>query len=112
MMKEGNVNKVWSELRAFKRRYYANQLLRGSLLLGGSLMALYFILNALEFTFRFGPAVRTVLFIFFVLVAAASIIYFILKPLLILTGRQKGMSDDEAARRIGRSFPVVSDRLL
>ncbi len=103
---------VWAELRFFKRKYYINQIIKGALLLGGVVLTAFLLANTLEFSFRFGQELRLFLFVFLLASFTVSFYLFLLDPLLKLLGYRNGMSDEEAARRIGNSFPRVSDRLL
>jgi len=100
------------KLDAFIRKYYLNQLIKGSLfslaLIGGVFLAFSF----LEHEFYFSPDVRKVLFYSFILVSALSLIFWIGIPALRYFRLGKVISHDKAAQIIGNHFGSVSDKLL
>jgi len=103
---------IFDQLQEFRRKFYLNKLLKGLLLLFTIVLSVFIFVTFLEFSFNFGKILR---FIFFILLSGSFIftfIYYILHPLLVLTGQKKGLSDEEAARLIGNSFPSIQDRLL
>ena len=112
MKKGANDNDVWEELHSYRRKFYLNQLVKGLLLLSAVLTSAYILINTLEFSFRFGSSIRAVLAFLFIFLMVTTMIRYISLPLLILTGRKKGLSDEETAKKIGKAFPSVSDRLL
>jgi hypothetical protein len=96
----------------YKKRYFQNQLVKGSLffvaLLGGG----YLFINTAEFIGRFNSTGRGALFFGFILTAVFGLYQFIVRPLMSLYGLNKPLSNDEAARQIGTYFPEVGDKLL
>ncbi len=112
MTQASGYNQIIDKLRAYKRKYYQNKLIKGGLLAMGILCASYVVVNSLEYTVRFGTPVRAVLFFgFLVLIIAASYIW-IIDPVWKLLTIKRQISDDEAARQIGKYFPLVGDKLL
>ena len=101
-----------SKLRAFTQKYYLNLLLRGSIL-SFSVLAIGFILFALlEYYGRFGTLTRSLLFWGFAILSTSIVITWVLIPLLKLIKLGKQLSDEDAAKIIGKHFPDVADKLL
>ena len=101
-----------SKLRGFTQKYYQNLLLRG-VLISFSTVAIGFILIALlEHFGRLGVLGRTILFWSFALSTACAFILWILTPILKLISLGKRLSDEDAAKIIGKHFPDVADKLL
>ncbi len=101
-----------SKLRAFTQKYYQNLLIKG-LLLSFSLLAVGFILVALlEYYGRFGILTRKLLFWSFSTVSVCVLIAWVLFPILKLVKLSSQLSEEEAAKIIGKQFPEVADKLL
>jgi len=58
------------------------------------------------------PVARTVLFLLFVGIELALVIFYIFIPLFKIWGFKKGISEMDASKIIGNHFPEVSDKLL
>ena len=101
-----------NKLSAFTQKYYQNQLIRG-LALCFTTVALGFIVFAvLEHYVRFGVLTRTILFWAFVLLSTLILCLLVFRPLFKLAKLGERLSDDQAAKIIGRHFHDVSDKLL
>jgi hypothetical protein len=96
----------------YKRRYFQNQLVKGSLFFVALLGTAYLLINTAEFVGRFSSGGRAILFFSFLVAVGVGLYQFIIRPLLGLYGLSKPLSTDEAARQIGTYFPDVSDKLL
>lgn len=96
----------------YKRRYFQNQLVKGSLFFVALLGTAYLLINTAEFVGRFSSGGRAVLFFSFLVAVGVGLYQFIIRPLLGLYGLSKPLSTDEAARQIGTYFPDVSDKLI
>ncbi|PRY32507.1 hypothetical protein CLV58_1217 [Spirosoma oryzae] len=96
----------------YKRRYFQNQLVKGSLFFVALLGTAYLLINTAEFIGRFSSGGRAVLFFGFLVAVVIGLYQFIIRPLLGLYGLSKPLSTDEAARQIGTYFPDISDKLL
>ncbi len=104
-------NIIYTKLEAFIRKYYTNELLRGSIFVVG-LGLLYFIFTLLIEYFLWLPTGgRTALFWLFIAVEAFLLLRFILFPLSKLFKLQKGIDYRQASDIIGRHFSEVSDKL-
>ena len=96
----------------YKKRYFQNQLVKGSLFFVALLGAGYLFVNTAEFIGKFNSTGRGALFFGFLLTALFGLYQFIIRPLMSLYGLNKPLSNDEAARQIGTYFPEVGDKLL
>ena len=100
------------KLSAFTQKYYQNLLIRG-LILCFSCTALGFISFAvLEYYGRFGVEARTGFFWAFLILSTLILFFWVLRPLLKLVKLGERLSDDQAAKIIGKHFPDVADKLL
>jgi len=109
---EGNYGLLISKINEFSRKFYLNQLLRGTLYTAALLLALYVILFLSVYYLHPAVLVKTLLFFSFWGIAAIAIIYWILRPILTLLKLRKTQSLEEAATLIGQHFFHVKDKLL
>lgn len=105
-------NSLLNDLRNYKQKYYTNLLLKGFLISLALLLGVYISINALEYLGRFNSIVRGLFFFGFVVTALAVLLFWVLWPLSKLLHLNKQISDEEAARQIGKYFPEISDKLL
>ena len=105
-------NFIKEKLAEFTRKFYKNELLKGTILFL-SFWLLYLILNLLiEYFFWLSPLNRSLLFWVFIAVSLGLLFKFILIPLSRLFKIAKGVNQIEASKIIGRHFPEVNDKLL
>ncbi|WP_299213872.1 hypothetical protein [uncultured Dokdonia sp.] len=103
---------IEQKLERFIRKYYTNELLKGTILFF-AFGVLYFLVTLLiEYFFWLSPAGRTVLFWLFIGVEVALLAKFIILPLARLFKLSKGIDYKDAAQMIGNYFPEVSDKLI
>lgn len=107
-----NYDILISKLDQFTKKYYLNQLLRGTLYFLGLIIALFLVFNLLEHQFYFNKGGRKVLFYSFILSSGYFLWKWIASPLLSYLSLRKGISHDQAALIIGDHFGDVKDRLL
>lgn len=105
-------NQLIQKLNVFIRKYYTNQLIRGSLLFAGVNLFLFILFNVLESQFYFPTGTRKVLFYSGFMVLLSTFIYWVALPLVRIFQLGKTISHDEAAKIIGNHFPEVRDKLL
>ncbi len=104
-------NIIYQKLEGFIKKYYTNELIRGSIFFVG-LGLLYFIVTLLVEYFLWLPqGGRTALFWVFIAVEAFLLLRFILFPLFKLFKLQKGIDYNQASAIIGSHFTEVSDKL-
>lgn len=109
-MGEG-VQQIQSKVSAFKRKYYLNLFVRGSILTL-ALVAGYFIFASLvEYNLWLGKGLRLVLFISFFLTVAFCLFLFLREPLRWWLYK-RGLGEEDSAKIIGRYFPNIGDKLL
>jgi len=103
---------IQKKLHQFTRKFYTNELIKGSILfLSLGFLYLFFILF-IEYFLWLKPTARTVLFWIFILVELFLLIKFICIPIAKLIGFRKGISLEESSKIIGAHFPEVEDKLL
>ncbi len=109
---KSNYELLIQKLDAFIRRYYLNQLIRGSLYSIALLLFLFLGLSVMEGEFRFSSEVRTILFWSFVGISALALGVWVFTPLLHYFRLGKVISHEQAAAIIGSHFGDVQDKLL
>ena len=106
------LNEILSKLTSFTKKYYINELIKGSLLFL-SIGLLYFLtILVLENFLWLSILGRSILFWTFVIVQLILFVKFIGIPLLKLSKLSKRISNEHASRIIGNHFPDVDDQLL
>lgn len=106
------IQAIRDNLYQFKKKFFVNQLLKGTLIFLISIIASYLIFNTLEYFGNFNTTVRTLFFYgFFSILSILAYIY-IGKPFVNLILLNKKLSDTEAAIQIGKLLPSVKDKLL
>ncbi|MBL0911327.1 MAG: hypothetical protein IBJ09_03055 [Bacteroidia bacterium] len=105
-------NELIGKLNAFIRKYYKNQLLRGSIYTVGLGLTLWLSVSVLEYFGSFGTVVRTILFFSFAVAFLAILVNYIFIPLSGLFRLGRTLSHEQAAAIIGTHFAPVKDKLL
>lgn len=106
------IKNIQTKLEAFIRRYYTNELLKGSILFF-AIGLLYFLFTLfIEHVLWLNTTARSVLFWFFIAVEVALLVKFIVIPLAKLFKLQKGLDYESASKIIGQHFNEVNDKLL
>lgn len=102
---------IYQKLEAFIRKFYTNELLKGTLFFVGlGLLYLLFTLF-IEYFLWLKPLGRTILFWTFVAVEVLLIVRYILFPIFQLFKIKKGIDYKQASIIIGNHFGEVSDKL-
>lgn len=112
MVANDNYQLLIEKLDQFIRKYYINQLIRGSLYSIALLLALFLGLNFMEHYFYFPSDVRKVLFWSFVGISGFALGKWVLEPLFHYLHLGKLITHEQAARIIGQHFGNVKDKLL
>ena len=99
-------------LKSYKKKYYFNLLIKGTLLSGTILTSAYLLINSLEYTLHSGSVLRAIMLFSFLILGLWVLIHWVADPLLRLFTLNKQLSDQAAALQIGRFFPEVKDKLL
>tara|TARA_A100000171_G_scaffold51572_1_gene66309 strand:+ start:136 stop:3522 length:3387 start_codon:yes stop_codon:yes gene_type:complete len=100
------------QLQAYKKKFYTNRLIKGSILFLAFFLSLFIIANAFEFSARLSGGGRAILFFSFVFGSLLAFFWFVGKNLYHLRNAQKHLSNEEASKQIGAHFPEISDKLL
>ncbi|MGE0588756.1 MAG: hypothetical protein AB7O48_09295, partial [Cyclobacteriaceae bacterium] len=109
-MKDG-IKAIDLRMNSFRKRYYLNLFIKGSILTLSLVLLYYLIISLLEYNLWLGGWARfTILLSFFLLVGFC--IYRFLKEPLSWWVYKKGLGEEESAQMIGRYFPNIKDRLL
>jgi len=105
------ISKIDFKIYAFKRKYYYNLFIKGSILTLSIALAYFLIVVITEYNFWLSSLLRLTLLILFFSFLLICIIVFLKAPLLWSTTK-KGISNEESAKIIGKHFPEINDRLL
>ena len=101
-----------SKIERFIRKFYLNRLIQGALIGFVLMIALFLIINGIEYFSWLPQKGRLILLLLFILgISFVAIFYFII-PIINLIRFRKKMSDEQAAVIIGKFFPEISDKLL
>jgi len=108
----GSNEALKSQLKAYKQKFYKNKAIKGSILLLAFMLSFFVVTNTLEFSARFDSTGRAILFYSFLLGSLGFFLAYVGKYLWVLKNSKAQISNEEAARQIGRHFPEISDKLL
>ncbi len=100
-----------SQIDAFIRKYYKNQLIRGLLLFFVIFLFSFLFATTFEYFGRFNSLIRASLFFGFISVNTFVLFRLILLPISKLLSFGKQISRIQASEIIGSFFPSISDRL-
>lgn len=107
-----NFKAIQVKLEQFIKRYYINDLIKGSILFF-SIGLLYLLFTLfIEHLLWLKPMARAFLFWIFLIVELSLLVRFIVWPLSKLFKLQKGIGYEEASKLIGKHFSEVNDKLL
>ncbi len=107
-----NIGQIISQLKTYKKKYYLNKLTRGAIFFGAVLLSVYLIFNSIEYTAHLGSVGRALLLFTFITLFVVILVHWIIDPLIKISNNKRQISDEEAARMIGKYFPEVNDKLL
>lgn len=107
-----NYSLLVEKLDQFIRKFYLNQLIRGSLYCAGLLLFLFLAFNLLEYYINFGITGRKFLFFSFFSVLILASIVWVITPLTKYFKLSNTLSHEDASQIIGDHFVDVKDKLL
>ena len=107
-----NFKNIQQKLHQFTRKYYTNELIKGTILFFSFGLLYFFFTLFLEYFLWLKPTARTFLFWAFIVVELFLLIRFIAIPIFKLIGFRNGISFAESSKIIGAHFPEVEDKLL
>jgi hypothetical protein len=105
-------NWLLAKLDAFIRKYYINQLIRGSLILLICLLVYVLVVSISEYYLYLPVWLRVTVAGLFILFGSSALIFWIILPLSKMARLGKTLSHEDAAAIVGRHFPEISDKLL
>ena len=101
-----------TKIERFIRKFYLNRLIQGVLMGTILMIALFLIINGIEYFSWLPQKGRLLLLLLFVFGTIFVFIFYFALPIINLIRFRKKMSDEKAAVIIGRFFPEISDKLL
>ena len=101
-----------SKIERFIRKFYLNRLIQGALIGLVLMIALFLIINGIEYFSWFPQKGRLILLLLFIIGSLFVAIFYFTIPIINLIRYRKKMSDEQAAVIIGKFFPEISDKLL
>ena len=101
-----------SKIERFIRKFYLNRLIQGALIGFVLMIALFLIINGIEYFSWLPQKGRLILLLLFILGISFVAIFNFIIPIVNLIRFRKKMSDEQAAVIIGKFFPEISDKLL
>ncbi|MDN3491526.1 DUF4175 family protein [Winogradskyella bathintestinalis] len=107
-----NFNTIKQKLEQFIKRYYTNELLKGTILFFATGLLYGIMTLFVEYVFWLNPTARTILFWTFIAVEVALFVKFISIPLAYLFKLRQGINFETASQLIGNHFPEINDKLL
>lgn len=105
-------NQIEQKLKNFYKKYYKNQLLKGTLLFLAFGLSYFLFTSFVEYSFWLSRLGRTILFWSFVAVEGYLLFRFIGKPFLKLIKATQGIPFKELSKIVGTHFKEVEDKLL
>lgn len=105
------LNSINQKITSFKRKYYLNLFIRGSLLTALIIISYFLLAVLIEHNLWLSKMARFGLFAVFFLLVGISVFRFLKAPFSFWVNK-KGLSEEESAKLIGAHFPSVADRLL
>ena len=101
-----------SKIERFIRKFYLNRLIQGALIGAVFMIALFLIINGIEYLSWLPQKGRLILLLLFIFSESFVAIFYFIIPIINLIRFRKKMSDEKAAVIIGKFFPEISDKLL
>lgn len=111
-MSTGTFDTLLEKLTAYKKKYYTNVLLRGSIFFFAVIFTAWLLFSAMEYFGRFNTPVRIVFFFGFLSIAGFALYKWVVTPIVKLIDLKNQLSDETAAAQIGKYFPNVNDKLI
>jgi len=111
-MSQDNYSILLEKLDEFIRKYYKNQLIKGTIYTLAILIISFITFTSLEYFGHFGNGLRMLLFYSFMLLSLGVLIKLILIPTFKLYKLGENISHEQAAEIIGKHFTNVSDKLF
>ncbi|WP_018341837.1 DUF4175 family protein [Cytophaga aurantiaca] len=112
MMHGATYEELLINLRQYKKKYYLNRLVRGSLITIGLVSSIFLAVALTEYYGRFNSIVRLSFLIILLSSIAYTLAYWICIPVIKLFQLDKALTNEEASKQIGAFFPEIKDKLI
>ncbi len=99
-------------LGRYKRKYYLNLILKGSILILTVLLSAFLFFNLIEYQFHSNSVIRGLLFFSYLIICLVVLYKWLFIHLIKLFIKKRQISDEKAAKDIGSFLPNINDRLL
>ncbi len=103
---------IQNKLVKYKKRYYLNLLIKGSIITLTVLLSVFLFLAFIEYYLHSGRVVRGILFFAYLVLAFVVLYQWLFIHLFHIGFKSKQISDETAAKNIGGFFPNIHDKLL
>lgn len=107
-----NYTLLINKLDGFIRKYYVNQLVRGSLYSIAIILLFYLFIIFAEYKFYFSPFTRKLMFYSFLATSLSSLWFLVVQPIAKIYSFGDRISHIQASTIIGSHFKNVQDKLL
>jgi hypothetical protein len=111
MMHGATYDELLINLRQYKKKYYLNRLIRGSLITMGLVSSVFLAVALTEYFGRFNSIVRLSFLVILLCSIVYTLAYWICVPIIKLFQLDKALSNEEASKQIGAFFPEIKDKL-
>ncbi|MCS6823399.1 MAG: DUF4175 family protein [Cytophagaceae bacterium] len=111
-MIENTTTELKQKLVAYKKKYYLNILLRGSIFFVAITSSSYLFFTSLEYFGKFSTPARLAFLVSFAGISVYTLYKWIARPCVHLLNLNRSLTDEQAAIQIGQYFPQVKDKLL
>ena len=108
----GHFDNLINQIDAFIRKFYKNQMIKGTFLFLIIFLFSFLVITGLEYIGRFNSIVRAILLFSFIVVNGYVLLKYFIQPLTKLFSFGKRINRYQAASIIGDFFPSVDDKLL
>ena len=105
-------DKLHKNIDVFKKKFYRNLLLKGVIITFSLLVSYFLVVSLIEISTRPGTLVRGIILFSFIAAFAGLVYVFVIRAFQRSLNPDRSLTDEEAAKRIGRIFPQIRDRLL
>ena len=111
-MSDVKIKIIFEQLNSFIKKYYYNQLIKGSIYVVTILLIFFILLTSIEYFFAFGVLGRTILFWSYIVINIIVFVKLIIIPILNIFKIGNRINYKEAAKIIGNHFTEIDDKLL
>ena len=111
-MSSSKIQILNDKIRQFLRKYYLNKLCKGVVFFVIILLATFIAFSLFEYFSYSNTVVRSILFYSFIALSIATLIGYIIIPIMKIAGLGKQLTNEEIAGIVGKHFHQIDDKLL